>query len=188
MWKGETNWPQHILTYNRPWASLSDCLCLWPANSLQWVPLLSSAPGSWDCAAQRWHCSGRFLFCVSRGLSEELWKKTTSYLHCCYHSGLRSQPNHEREGEESGRGSHTRPVCFPKASPLSRSHVLRLHFDLGDTLTDVLFISSSCEMGLIFLNCTIVLQNNIYLKISFCNQAGLTALLLIMQCWWQIII
>lgn len=49
------------------------------------------------------------------------------------------------------------------ASPLSTSQVLRLHFDLGDALTNVLFISSSCEMGLIiFLDCARVLQNNMY--------------------------
>lgn len=75
-WKGKTNWPQHIVTYNKPQASLSDCLCLWPANSLQRVPLSSSAPGSRDRAVQKWHCLGCYLFFVSGGLSEELWKKT----------------------------------------------------------------------------------------------------------------
>lgn len=113
MWKGETNWPQHILTYNKPWALLSDCLYWRPVNSLQ-VPLSSSAPGSWDHAAQRWQYSGRFLFCVSRGLSEELWKKNTTCLHCCYCSGLKSQPNHEREGEESGKVITPGQCAFPK--------------------------------------------------------------------------
>lgn len=52
--------------------------------------------------------------------------------------------------------------CFPRASTLSRSQIVKLHFDRGDTLTNVLFISSSCEMGLVFLNFTTVVQNNIY--------------------------
>lgn len=40
-----------------------------------------------------------------------------------------------------------------------------VHFDLGDALTNVLFSSPSCEMGLvIFMNCTVVLQKNINWK------------------------
>lgn len=105
MWKGETNWPQHILTYNKPWALLSDCLYWRPVNSLR-VPLSSSAPGSWDHAAQRWQYSGRFLFCVSRRLSEELWEKMPPACTAAIAQALSHNPSMKGREKKVVKSSH----------------------------------------------------------------------------------